>query len=66
MRRALSLHALLTVYPYIDRTKKDYTLIKKERKFSSYMGNSDGIGSKVTYEEGFLIYEEMHNYFYHI
>ncbi len=45
-------------------------LIKKETKFSSYIGNSDGIGCKVIYEEGlpnirgkytntFTFYEEV-------
>jgi hypothetical protein len=28
------------------------TLVKKKTKFSSYKGNSDGIGCKVIYEEG--------------
>jgi hypothetical protein len=33
-----------------------YTLIKKKRKFSSYI-------RKFRWDQGFLIYEEMHRYF---
>jgi hypothetical protein len=38
------------------------TLIKNTIKFPHIQGNSDGIGCKVIYEEGFLIYEEMRKY----
>jgi len=40
-----------------------HTLIKKKRKFSSYIRKFRwGIGCKVIYEEGLPIYEEMHKY----
>jgi len=33
-------------------TVKQYTLIEKKTKFPHILGNSDGIGCKVIYEEG--------------
>jgi hypothetical protein len=40
------------------------TLIKKKRKYSSYIGKFrwDRVGCKVIFEESFLIYEEFRKY----
>jgi hypothetical protein len=38
------------------------TLIKKQRKIFFLYRNSEGIGCKVIFEEGFLIHEEMRKY----